>query len=257
LRRQSDESYVLETRELGEADLIVTLFSENWGKLRGVAAAARRSRKRFGGLLEPLTRVRAIWLEKEGRELHRLESMECLRSFVTMQGEPELQATCAVISEVTETFVHEGQADPTSFRLLGAVLEALDSGGDARSLVRYFEYWVLRVHGLLPDLSQCAFCGESLGAGSPSRVVAGCGLCCPACRPGDGLRELSWSSEDRAAIDIFARRAPAEVARMAGVGRGASLELLLRGALESFAERRFRSYRHLGAARASGARGVR
>jgi len=257
VRRQSDESYVLETRELGEADLIVTLFSGNWGKVRGVAPAARRSRKRFGGVLEPLTRVRAVWLEKEGRDLHRLESVECVRSFAAMQGEPELQATCAVLCEITRTFAHEGQADPTSFRLLGAVLDALDGGGDPRSLIRYFEYWILRVHGLLPDLRSCALCGIQLGVGARARIVDGRGLCCPSCRSGEGLREVSWTREDRAAIDTLARRAPAEIPRLVGVGQGAALELLLRGTLECFAERRFRSYRHLGAPRASGAGGVR
>ncbi len=53
--RQRDEAFVLDTRELGEADLIVTLFGQEHGKIRAVAPAARKSRRRFGGLLEPLT----------------------------------------------------------------------------------------------------------------------------------------------------------------------------------------------------------
>ena len=67
MKERKDEAYVLTTREIGETDLIVSLLAERRGKVRGVARGARKSRKRFGGLLEPMTRVRAVWVEKEVR----------------------------------------------------------------------------------------------------------------------------------------------------------------------------------------------
>ena len=121
--RQRDEAFVLDTRALGEADLIVALLTEQHGKIRAVARAARRSRRRFGGLLEPLTRVRAAWLEQEGRELHRLDELEARRSFAEMQADPLCQAACAVLTDIVSALSHEGQADPEEFRLVGAVLE--------------------------------------------------------------------------------------------------------------------------------------
>ena len=93
---------MLRTQELGDSDLIVSLVAREHGKLRGVARAARSSRRRFGGVLEPLTRVRVAWTEKVGRELHRIDSMDCVRSFSEMQADPARQAACAVLSEVSE-----------------------------------------------------------------------------------------------------------------------------------------------------------
>jgi DNA repair protein RecO (recombination protein O) len=211
MRRKRDECYVLETLELGEADLIVTLLGREAGKVRAVAPGARRSRRRFGGALEPLTRVAAEWVEREARDLHRLESVDCLRSFAAMQADPELQATCAVLVELTRTFGSEGQAEPADFRLIGAVLEALERGGDPPTLLRYFEYWLLRIHGLLPDFA-----------------------------------EQRFAAAERAALLQFATTPPAELTPLAAARRGGTLECLLRGALEAFAERPFRSYRHLG-----------
>ncbi len=257
MRRRHDECYVLETRELGEADLIVTLLAQSQGKIRGVAKAARRSRRRFGGALEPLTLVQATWTEREGRELHRLETAECLRSFATMQGTPELQAACAVLAEVARSFGQEGQADPTGFRLLGAVLEALESGGDPWSLIRYFEYWVLRIHGLAPDPSACAACGVAFGPSAEIRVLAGGGLRCAACRRAPAVRQARWTAADRAALEAFARLPPTELPSISGSGRGSALELLLRGTLEEFAERAFRSYRHLDDRKASRSGAIR
>jgi hypothetical protein len=78
VRHRTDQAYVLATQELGEADLIMTLLCEHTGLVRGVAPSARKSRKRFGGTLEPMTRVRATWNGKEGRELHRIKGWSWL-----------------------------------------------------------------------------------------------------------------------------------------------------------------------------------
>jgi DNA repair protein RecO (recombination protein O) len=256
LTRQRDEAFVLGTTELGEADLIVTLLTERHGKVRGVARAARRSRRRFGGLLEPLTRVRASWFGREGRDLQRLDNLDGVRSFAAMQAEPLRQAACAVLAEVASGFSHEGQADPEEFRLLGAVLDALEQDGPPRLLLRYFEYWTLRVHGLLPDLTRCALCGAPLAAARPVRVSRGRGPLCDACPRLADEREAMLGTSDRAFLDAARSLGPAALGRARPPLRAArALETLLRGALEAFAERSFRTYRHFRAAERFPARG--
>ena len=247
MTRVQDEAFVLDTHALGEADLIVTLFSEQHGKVRAVARSARRSRRRFGGQLQPLTRVRASWSGHVGRDLQRLEGVETLRSFAEMQADPLRQATCAVLAELTLAFAHEEQADADLFRLLAAVLEALEIGGRPAALLRYFEYWTLRVHGLLPDLESCAECGGPLPEVPPTRVVSRRGPMCEACPGCPGQRELRLHPRERAWLAAVRRCPPAELPAMEP-GSGPVLELLLRGALESFAERSFRTYRHFRAA---------
>lgn len=237
---------MLGTTELGEADLIVTLLAENTGRLRGVAPSARKSRKRFGGRLEPLTRVVVTWAQREGRELHRIESLETLRSFATMQADPARQAACAVLAEVTGTVVHEGEADPRTFRLLGALLEALEGGLDPWTAVRYLEYWTLRLHGVLPDLDACASCGTELEARDPHWVAEGSVLCrrCP--KPAGAV---VLSATEREALASFSKSEPSAVtASRDAVRPDGALERLLRTALESFVERKLRTYRHLRAA---------
>ena len=70
--RQS-EALILRTYPLHEADLLVTFFTRAEGKIRGVAKAAKRSKRRFGGALEPLTHVTAHWEEKEKQEKEKAE----------------------------------------------------------------------------------------------------------------------------------------------------------------------------------------
>jgi DNA repair protein RecO (recombination protein O) len=70
--RQS-EALILRTYPFHEADLLVTFFTRAEGKIRGVAKAAKRSKRRFGGALEPLTHVTAhatLFLRRWRRRSH-------------------------------------------------------------------------------------------------------------------------------------------------------------------------------------------
>ena len=74
------EAIVLRTWPIHEADQIVSLFTRDYGKIKGVAKAAARSRRRFGGAMEPMTHVRASYAEKPRQELVRLDSFDIVTS---------------------------------------------------------------------------------------------------------------------------------------------------------------------------------
>ncbi|HEX5044290.1 MAG TPA: DNA repair protein RecO [Candidatus Polarisedimenticolaceae bacterium] len=244
MRHRSDEAYVLATQELGEADLIVTLLGESAGLVRGVAPSARKSRKRFGGALEPLTRVRAAWNEKQGRELHRIEALDLVRSYAAMQAEPARQAACAVLAEIFRAVAREDQPEPHGFRLLGAVLDAVEGGLDPFAAVRYAEYWTLRLHGVLSDPSACADCGAPLEEAGWASPVSG--VLCPDCLRSRSVGARRLQPQDRAFLRAAAGSPPAAMQAHAAAARpGGALETLLRGGVESFVERTLRAYRHL------------
>lgn len=189
MKPRRDEAFVLDSHELGEADLIVTLLAEHAGRVRGVATSARRSRRRFGGALEPLTRVRATWTEREGRDLHRIEALEVVRSFADMQAAPERQAAAAVLREIAVATSHEGEGDPRAFRLIAAVAEALENGLEPWVAVRYFEFWTLRLHGVLAEPEDRGT--AAVYAALASRTPGECADLAPALRPGgDAGRRL-------------------------------------------------------------------
>ena len=72
------EAIVLRTWPFHEADLLVSLFTRDQGRVKGVARHAMKSRKRFGGALEPATQVLAHYTERPGQELVRLDQFEIL-----------------------------------------------------------------------------------------------------------------------------------------------------------------------------------
>ncbi len=157
---------MLRTYPLREADLLVTLFTRAEGKVRAVAKSAKRSRKRFGGALEPLTLVRALWAETPGSDLARLDSCDVLLSPLSAALDYPRLVALSHVGEMLDELLPDREPSDAVFRLAWAVLQALQSG-PIWLPIAYFDLWMLRLLGFLPPLDECIECGEPL-AGHPA-----------------------------------------------------------------------------------------
>ncbi len=118
-----------------------------------MAPNARKSRKRFGAALEPLTEVRVAYFEKEQRELVGLNYAEPVRSPLSATS-PEALGYSHYFAELIDEWAAEADVDERLYRLGTSALEALVSGVPVDALARYFECWLLRLQGVYPaDLS--------------------------------------------------------------------------------------------------------
>jgi DNA repair protein RecO (recombination protein O) len=184
------EALVLRTYRLGEADKIASLFTRQFGRLRAVAAGAQRPKSRFGGTLEALSYIRLWIFERENRDLLRINSAELIESFFDMQKDYRVQVAAQFLAEAGERFLPEREANDRAFRLFLAVLRAMKRSGEVNRPLLYFDYWLLRLSGFLPDLGRCGTCGRELGTqgfyGPGSE-----GIVCNACRPPQAGQEVS------------------------------------------------------------------
>jgi DNA repair protein RecO (recombination protein O) len=155
-------AYSLRTWPLGEADLIAELFTLDRGRVRVVAKSARRPRSRFGSALEPFTRSQIVYFQREKDDLGRLSSCEIEHSYFETLATLEYAPLAAYWAELIIGFTPEHDPIPTVYRLAGAALDALEQGADAELMARYFEVWMLKISGLLPDLGHCSQCGREL-----------------------------------------------------------------------------------------------
>lgn len=160
------EAIVLRTWPIQEADQIVALFTREYGKLKGVAKSAAKSRRRFGGALEPMTHVRASFVERPRQELVRLDYFEIVRSPLSLAVDYTRLSALAFFAEVIDETQADHDPNDAVFRLLLSVLEAAESSGIWMP-VTYFALWITRLMGWLPDLRRCMLCGELL-AGAPA-----------------------------------------------------------------------------------------
>jgi DNA repair protein RecO (recombination protein O) len=233
---KESDAIVLRTYPLRESDLLVTLFTRLEGKVRGVAKAAKRSKRRFGGALEPLTLVHAHYDVREGHELNRLDSCEVLESPLAQEVSYPRAVALGHVAEVLDELLPDHEANDAAFRLALAVIAAL-RGPNFWMPITYFDLWMARLSGYLPDLSACMVCERPLN-GSPAFFHAlADGLMCPADKrlasseisvASRGLAELMF----RAPVDAFAEMPWAN-------GQGADLRKFLIQTLQRHIEKKF------------------
>jgi len=161
------EAIVLRTWPVHEADQIVSLLTRDAGRIRGVAKSASRSRRRFGGALEPMTHVRANYVVRPRQELVRLDSFEILRSPLSDPVDYARVAALSFYAEVLEEMLPENDPQDAIFRLVIAVL-AETRIGSIWMPVTYFALWMTRLMGWMPDLRHCTGCRRRFGDQEPA-----------------------------------------------------------------------------------------
>jgi DNA repair protein RecO (recombination protein O) len=245
------EAIVLRTYPLREADLLVTLFTRAEGKVRGVARSAKKSKRRFGGALEPMTHVRAFYDVRERQELARLDACEVIESPMATEVSYARAVALAHVAELLDELLPDREANDAIFRLTLSVLHALQhievadattaagfenegsgvttgpvvntssgakTSSDAKPRshtktssdiwmpITYFELWLTRLVGFLPELTECIACGRTLNGGRAWFHALADGLMCPEDKR---LASSEISSESRTLAALMFR-APVE-----------------------------------------------
>ncbi len=172
------EAIVLRSWPFHEADLLVSLFTREQGRIKGVARHAMRSRRRFGGALEPMTYVRAHYAERPRQELVRLDSFEILSSPLTAAVDYNRTAALQLVAEIIEEALPEQAVEDAVFRLALAVLEEIQVGRTGLPIA-YFCLWMCRLMGWMPELGHCVVCGLALHGTTVYYSPTSDGVTCP------------------------------------------------------------------------------
>lgn len=153
------EALVLRTYNLAEADKIVVCLSRSAGLIRGVAKGCRKLKNRFGASLEPFTLINLTYFEKENQELVSFSQTEILRSRFNLSGNASILTGFSYMGDLLIDFSPPHQANDNLYRMALACFEAASqTPEDLESVLRYFEVWLLKIEGFLPDLKACANC---------------------------------------------------------------------------------------------------
>ncbi|WP_298267659.1 DNA repair protein RecO [Geobacter sp.] len=176
------EAIVLGAMDYRESDRIVTLFTLQHGKVRGVAKGAKRSMRRFGGALEPFARLGVELVVREG--LSSLRGADIVSLYPRIRADLLKIALAGYAVELADRFLPDGAPSPRLFRLLTAYLEHLEQGEAREGDRRFFEANFLNILGYRLALDRCAACGAELSAVAARRRGAAGTVLCGACGRG-------------------------------------------------------------------------
>jgi DNA repair protein RecO (recombination protein O) len=187
------EAIILKTFPLGEADRLVSFFGRSSGRVRGVAAGARRVKNRYGSTLEVLSHVQLWYVERETRDLVRIQQADLLESFHKAQSDYGLSTGLAVISEISELILPEHEVSEPMFRLILLAVREVERTGDWNLPLSYFAFWAVRLGGWLPRFDRCAACDEPFGRKPAFYDAHASGLFSEKCRR-SGMQPLHFEA---------------------------------------------------------------
>jgi DNA repair protein RecO (recombination protein O) len=172
---------ILKRTNLGEADRIVTIFTEDYGKIKVVAKGVRKTLSKMAGHLEPfcLTRLSIV----EGRNLDTICGAEVEECFMGLRGDLAKTQTCFYMAEIVDKMVEERSPHKEIFELLSLVFTHANDLNESL-LISYFEINFLAEMGFKPELYECTHCQAKLTPGANNFDFTRGGLICDSCGSG-------------------------------------------------------------------------
>jgi DNA repair protein RecO (recombination protein O) len=152
------EAIVTRSLPYGESDRILTFFTRDFGKLKGVAKGARRSRKRFQNALGLFTYLRLIFFDREGMGLVRVEGADVLHGFPNIRESLKRFYYGSYYLELINEMAGEREANQEAFELLFSFLSDLELEEPKEEWLRMFEVRILSLFGYRPHLIRCGLC---------------------------------------------------------------------------------------------------
>lgn len=151
---------MLRRMNYGDYDVICTLFSLLQGKISLIAKSAKKSKKRFSGVLEPYSILDIVYSPDRGRGLPVLQEAAVSRSFPTIRTSITKTAYAAFMAELICEHMEERAALAPVFHLYRYALELLDQDDnmpdEAASI--FFQMRFMALCGFCPNLAYCAAC---------------------------------------------------------------------------------------------------
>lgn len=194
------EGLILKSYSLGEADKIIVLLTGREGLVRGVAKGAKRLKSRFGGSLEPFSIVEITYFQKEERELVSIRQIDLIKSFFEVAGEPLFLQKFSYLSELLVNFAPPHDPNERLYRMAKICLETTAANPSSLGVIAfYFEIWILRLGGYLPDWNFCDNCKRRLNENEDSSLQINFHLVCANCR-----KTKSHSRIDSLQRELFA-----------------------------------------------------
>ena len=155
--------FIIKRTDFGEADRILTIFTQYKGKVSAIAKGVRKMESRKGGNVElfNLTRFQLA----EGKTMDIVLEAEVEASYQKLREDLHLVSLVYQLVELVDQFIQEDQANSIAFLLFKQAIESLNDSPTedaARKILAYFQINFLTSVGFKPELNQCVKCGDKL-----------------------------------------------------------------------------------------------
>src|SRR5262245_43223652 len=149
---EKSRAIVLRVVEFSESSCVVTLFTEDFGKIGALAKGAKRPKSPFEGALDLLALVRIVFLRKSSDALDLLTEGKLERRFRSAQRDLARLYAGYYIAELLAELTERGDPHPALFQAADRALLEIDHDAPLLETIVRFELLALREVGHLPSL---------------------------------------------------------------------------------------------------------
>jgi len=238
---QKSEAVVIRSQDLRETSLILTFYTKDFGKIKGIVRGVRGPHAQYGGgSLEIFAHDEIVFYERKKSDIFTISQCDLVDFFNPIRESLERLAYANYIIELLDSVTSLGDKNNEVFELLINSIRLLSGDASAKRVARIFEIKLLALLGLMPTLETCAFCGKKADASAKFSVANG-GLICKACL-GNDANALPIMAGTVKFIEHI-RALPFEKVERIKVANtvGKELEYILRQFLDYHIERRLKS----------------
>lgn len=216
---------VLRRRDYGDFDLILTVLTKDHGICALIAKAAKKSTKRFQGILEPFATLRIVYRQARGKGMQVLEEATLESPFNKGRADLFKMAYASYWCELVALWLQEGEDRPDVFDLLAYALNALNHDlAPVQLLNVLFQMRFVGQEGLRPVLERCSCCQIEIEKLSQHQFCIDLrqgGIVCHQCpAPGAGqlrlskgtLKQLLWMAQGDLTMAQRVRFSPSALA---------------------------------------------
>jgi DNA repair protein RecO (recombination protein O) len=201
---EKTRAIILRVVEFSETSCVVTLFTEDFGKIGALAKGARRPKGPFEGAIDLLALARIVLIRKSSDTLDLLTEAKLQRRYRSAERSLARLYAGYYVAELLSELTEPGDPHRQLFQAADATLLALDSERPVAETMLQFEMAALLEAGHLPSLDQCVVCGreQTRDVTSQKRVAFGMtagGVLCEDCRSG----RRGVVSVNRSVIDVM------------------------------------------------------
>lgn len=186
MKKKSSQAVVITIRDIGEGDLLVELFTEEEGRISGVAKAARKSKRRFVNTFDMGHLITVLFYRPRGRGLYLIEDAVLIDDHPNMTGLMKEAAYTSFMLELVSLLTTLDEANRGLFHILSTFIALMDATprreGSRETSLLIYTVRVLKEVGIPPLLTRCVRCGrEGPGKGGGLFIPRVGGMVCGGC----------------------------------------------------------------------------
>lgn len=223
-----------------EADRMLTVLTEDEGKISIKARGAQRVGSKYGAATQLFTFSELTILNRNG--LKSVSEALTIEEFKGLRADISRLALASYFAECAEAVSDEDQPNPLLLQLILNCLYALSNGlYEPEHIKAAFELRLMCLAGYEPELSGCCVCGEHEPE-KPIFLARRGTICCRGCRENDAEPGLSLCADSFRALRFICRCQPRKLLSFSISGEAAKR---LSNACEAYllaqTERRFQT----------------